>query len=442
MSSTSRWSRWIAALLVVVWAARAGATAKTVTLLGVSGVDGTKFAKALESELNELYDFIPGERYRRMAQKMGRLGAAPDDVRAVASAIGADAIIGGAVVGRGRNRQLLVAVREGSTGHVVARGRYGLAGRTLPLVKERVASDLVRALERVRPVSSAGTNAPPPPPEPEAVTRDEAPAGEVPPPVTEDVTPQAATDVSLAKAAPRRPIAGVQGGVGPSLLTRSLSFDVASAPSYSGGTVAGIRAWGEIFPLALSNELSEDHPVLASFGFVGSYEYVFTFTSSTPTGSSTGHASRWDVLFVGRIPLGHHEKAGVLTIDTGLQQMSWSHASPVDVGVPDVRYDLAGGGLGWERAVGTRWIILNARLGFMGLLSAGDIGAPTQYGSVGGWMMQVSGGWTARPADWLWFRVSADWDRVALSFAGAGTRFAKSAADNWVGGALEVGFAL
>jgi len=57
-------------------------------------------------------------------------------------------------------------------------------------------------------------------------------------------------------------------------------------------------------------------------------------------------------------------------------------------------------------------------------------------------MMQVSGGWTARPVDWLWVRLSASWDRIALSFAGAGTRFAKSAVDNWVGGALEVGFAL
>jgi hypothetical protein len=169
---------------------------------------------------------------------------------------------------------------------------------------------------------------------------------------------------------------------------------------------------------------------------------VFTFTSTTATGSSTGHASRWNVLFVGRVPLGHHAKAGMLTIDTGLQQMSWSHAAPVDVGVPDVRYDLVGGGIGWERALGTRWIILGARLGFMGLLSAGDIASATQYGDAGGYMTQLSGGWTARPADWFWMRLSANWDRIALSFAGAGTRFAKSAVVNWIGGALEVGFAL
>jgi hypothetical protein len=434
-------NRCIAVALVLGFAARAGATAKTVTLLGVSGVDGTKFAKALESELGELYELVPADKYKRTAQQIGHLGASPEDVMAVARAIGADAIIGGAVAGKGRNRQLLIAVREGATGRVVSRGRYGLVGRTLPLIKERVAADLVRALERVRPVGSAPP-ATPPPAEAEAVTRDEAPPGDVPPPITEDVSPAQATDVTLARSAPRRAVAGVSAAVGPSLMTRSLGFDVASAPGYSGGTVAGIRADGAVFPLALSAELAAEHPVLASFGFSGSYEYVFTFTSKTASGSSTGHASRWNVLFVGRVPLGHNATGGVLTLDTGLQQMSWSHAAPVDVGVPNVQYDLVGGGLGWERALGTRLLILGLRLGFMGLLSAGDIGSQPQYGAVGGWMMQVSGGWTARPADWFWLRVSANWDRIALSFAGAGTRFAKSASDNWVGGALEVGFAL
>jgi hypothetical protein len=433
MSST----RAIAVVVVLAFGARASATARTVTLLGVSGVDGAKFAKALESELGELYELIPADKYKRTAAQLGHLGAAPEDVTAVARAIGADAIIGGAVAGKGRNRELLIAVREGATGRVVSRGRYGLMGRTLPLVKEKVASDLVRALERVHPVGQAAT-----PVEPPSVTRDDAPPGDVPPPLTEDVTPQAASDVSIARSGPRRAIAGVQAAVGPSLLTRSLGFNVASAPGYSGGTVAGIRADGAVFPLALSRELAAEHPVLASFGLVGSYEYVFTFNSSTASGSSRGHASRWNVLFVGRVPLGHEAKGGVLSLDTGLQSMSWSHAAPVDVGVPDVQYNLVTAGLGWERALGSRWLILGLRLGIMGLLSAGDIAAQTQYGAVGGWGLQLAGGWTARPADWLWVRLSGSWDRVALSFAGAGTRFAKSAVDNWIGGALEVGFAL
>jgi hypothetical protein len=441
MSSTRAVAAAVALASVVALPTRAHATARTVTLLGVSGVDGAKFAKALESELGELYELVPGERYKRTALKIGHPGASPEDVMAVARAIGADAIIGGAVAGKGRNRELLIAVREGASGRVVSRGRYGLMGRTLPLVKEKVAADLVRALERVHPVGEARSSQPATD-EPPSVTRDDAPPGEVPPPLTEDVSPQAAGDVSLARSGPRRPIAGVQAAVGPSLLTRSLGFDVASAPRYGGGTVAGIRADGAVFPLALSSELAAEHPVLASFGFVGSYEYIITFRTAAAAGSSSGHASRWNVLFVGRVPLGHGARGGMLTLDTGLQQMSWSHAAPVDVGVPDVQYDLVGGGVGWERALGSRWLIAGLRVGVMGLLSAGDIAAQTQYGAVGGWGLQLAGGWTARPLDWLWIRLSASWDRIALSFAGAGTRFAKSAVDNWVGGALEVGFAL
>ena len=425
------------ALAVLLGAAgRVEAAAKTVTLLGVSGVDGHKFAKALESELGELYDLVPSERYRQMALQLGKRGASPEEVRAVARAIGVDAVIGGAVVGHGHGRRLLVAVREGASGRVIARGRYDLSRRTLPLVRERVAADLVRALERVRPVGSvaapaAAAEASPP------VATDETPESPASP--AEDVTPAVAVERTVA---PRRAIAGVQAGVGPSLLTRSLGFDVASAPGYGGGTVAGIRAEGAVFPLALSAELAAEHPVLASFGFVGSYEYVFGFTSSAATGRSRSKASRWNVRFVGRVPLGHHAVAGTLSIDTGLQQMSWSAAAPVDIGVPDVRYDLVTAGLGWERPIVGRWAILAVRLAGMGLVSMGDIASDTQYGRGTGWGLSASASLTMRPRDWLWLRLIGDWDRVAMSFAGAGTRFARHATDNWVGGALEVGFAL
>jgi hypothetical protein len=243
-------------------------------------------------------------------------------------------------------------------------------------------------------------------------------------------------------ATPARAVAGVFAGVGLALLTRSLSFNVASAPSYSGGTIAGVRAEGAVFPLALSAELAEEHPVLASFGFAGYYEYAFDFTSSTANGKTVSHASRWSVALVARAPLGHHARAGTLIIDTGVQQMSFGSAAPVDIGVPDVRYDMITGGLGWERGLGTKWAVLSLRLGFDGLFSAGDIQSDAQYGSGNGWGFGGAAGLTAWPVSWLWLRLGANYERITLGFAGSGTRFAKSAADQWIGGALEVGFAL
>src|ERR1700761_2801089 len=111
-------------LSMLALAARAQAAAQTVTLLGVSGADGPRFAAALERDLGELYTLVPGERYRRAAEKLGRPGAAPDDVRIVAASLGVDAVIGGAVVGQGAQRRLLIAVREGASGRGAARGRY------------------------------------------------------------------------------------------------------------------------------------------------------------------------------------------------------------------------------------------------------------------------------------------------------------------------------
>jgi hypothetical protein len=405
------------------------AQAKSVTLLGVSGVDGARFARALERELGELYDLVSATTYRRSAERLGRLGAAPEDVRAVASAIKVDAVVAGAVVGGGHNRRLLIAVREGVTGRVVARAHYDLSGRTLPLLRERVVSDLVRALDRVRPIGSAAS-----PAEPEPAASSEAVAT-----ASEDVSPATAV---TSVAAPTRAVAGVFAGVGPTLLSRSLSFNVPSAPSYSGGAIAGIRAEGAVFPLALSAELAEQHPVLASFGFAGYYEYAFNFTSSTATGKTVSHASRWNVGLVSRIPLGHRAVAGTLILDTGVAQMSFGSAAPVDIGVPDVRYDMISAGLGWERALGTRWAVLSLRIGYDGLFSAGDIQSDGQYGSGNGWGMGGGAGVTAWPTSWLWLRLAGKYDRIALSFAGSGTRYARSAADQWMGGALEVGFAL
>jgi len=404
-------------ILTLAMAGAAHASAKTITLLGVSGPGGEKLSAAIEKQLGEMYDVVSGDVYKAQAAKLGATGASQDEVATVATALRIDAVIGASIVGTGKNRVLMIAVREGATGRVIARGKYEL-GVHPP--KDKIVADLVKALDMTSGAASSGGG-----------HGDDAPLG--------------GDTARVTKRAPGRAMSGPVGiasSVGPSLLGRHFVFDSQTAPDYNYGTLVGLQLQGSIFPFAISKSYAKEHPVLASFGLLGGYAHVFSFTSSTAMGRSSGHASRWNVLFVSRVPLGHKARGGVLTLDTGLQQMSWSHAAPVDVGVPNVQYDLVGGGLGWERALGTRLIILGLRVGVMGLLSAGDIGSQPQYGAVGGWMMQVGGGWTARPVDWLWLRVSASWDRVALSFAGAGTRFAKSAVDNWVGGALEVGFAL
>src|SRR3954453_4545978 len=124
--------------LLLAGSHHAHAAAKSVTLLGVSGPGGERFARGVESDLSELYEVVSGDVYRAMAETMGKKGASPEEVSAVSVRLRIDAIIGGAIVGEGRQRHLLIAVREGTSGRFIGRANYELAGRTLPLVRERV----------------------------------------------------------------------------------------------------------------------------------------------------------------------------------------------------------------------------------------------------------------------------------------------------------------
>ncbi len=423
-------SIWVLLSLLLTWLlpSLAWAAAHNVTLVGISGQGGERFAEQLTDQLSEIYELVPGWKYREAAQRSGHRGASPEDVRAVAASIHVDGIIGGAIIGVGRDRRLMMAVRDGISGNVVARGRYDLSTSTLPLIRDRVLRDLVRALERTGPHSGAAI-ADETPPEPDHTAS--------------EPTETSGAELSVEKPALKEASSqGVFAAVGPSLLTRSLSFDVASAPSYSGGTVAGIRAEGAVFPLALSSELASAHPVLASFGLVGSYEHIFTFTSTGAGGSTQGAASHWSALLVGRIPLGHAARGGTLQIESGYQRLEWHHQSQLDAQVPDVDYQAIDIGLGWDRSFGPRWLVGSLRVAYLAIVDAGSITSLSQYGGANGWGVEGEASLTAWPLRWLWLRLDARYSAIGLEFAQNGTRFAHTSLDSWVGGALEVGFAL
>src|SRR5689334_22706337 len=88
----------------------AWAGAHSVTLIGISGPGGDHFADQLLDDLFEIYEIIPGSRYRETARQLGKMGASPEEVQAVCAALHADGIIGGSIVGVGRDRRLLMAV--------------------------------------------------------------------------------------------------------------------------------------------------------------------------------------------------------------------------------------------------------------------------------------------------------------------------------------------
>jgi hypothetical protein len=410
--------------------ARAGAG--SVSVLGISGNGGAHFAEQLEQDLAELYEVVPGDVYRSTAERLGRRGATPDEVREVCTAIRVDAIVAGAISGEGSKRALVMAIREGASGRVVARGRYDLAGRTLPLIRDKVLRDLVRVFERVRKIPKRGqplVEAPTPEAEPEEGAA--AQPGEEPLP---------ATGVTERQAPHKRAHRGFYAGIGPALMSRSLSFDVPTAPGYRRGAAAGLRVDGLVFPLALSTELSDAHPVLSSFGLSGSYQRSFGLRSTTAITSIAGEASRWDIMFVGRAPLGH--RGGALTIETGYQQLRWVSSSPVQLGVPDVGYGLFDFGLRFEHTLGTDIVELAVRAAGLAIADAGAIATDQEYGPTSGGGLELDLGLTIRPRAWVWLRAGVRYTPLFLRFAAAGARLAHSATDQLVDAAVQVGFAL
>jgi hypothetical protein len=174
----------------------------------------------------------------------------------------------------------------------------------------------------------------------------------------------------------------------------------------------------------------------------GYYEHVFTFHSWVGDSRSEGHASRWQVLFVGLVPLGTNARGGTLSLDTGFQQLTWGYQSQQDFSVPDVQYSLVDGGIGWRRDLLARWLQVALRAAVLIPVAEGDIATDTQYGPASGWGVEVDAGLTSRPVRWLWLHAGFEYSRIALSFASSGMRLAHSSADQWIAGVLGVGFAL
>lgn len=174
--------RSVATLVVVAaLAGQAHATARSVTVIGISGAGGGPLADQLEEDLSDLYQVIPGEVYQRTFERLQRGGASAEELQAVAARLRIDAVIGGSLTGEGRGRQLLVTVRAGASGRVIARGHYDLAGRTTAAVCQRVLGDLVRALDHVSPAAPTAAR----PRAPETVNlarREESDDDDAPPP--------------------------------------------------------------------------------------------------------------------------------------------------------------------------------------------------------------------------------------------------------------------
>lgn len=417
-------------LLVALFGVGRRAQAQTqvnrLVFIGVSGTGGAAFAEAMLQELSDAYTVISADTYYKTAERLGRISTKADDVRAVCGELRADALLAGAVRSDESGRELQMSLRDGVTGTVVARLRFPLQGTTLPQIRDKVVFDVVRALTKMAQPNLA---------------EDEKPL--------KTTTPEAeeSNDPIVIKPTKRgvsidRTWRGIAASIGPALTSRSLRFDNIAAPGYYGGTVAGLAVSVTVFPVALSAELANAHPVLASFGLEAQYEHVFAFHPSNGINQLDGSASRWYLRFLGRIPLGHNARGGALTLSTGYQQLTWRSSSPRDLGVPNVDYHMVDLGLGWDHTLGTRYVALALRVGGLVMRSGGPLTSADEYGTARGGGLDATAALSVMPTRWLTLRLTARYTGLFLAFDATGARYARSARDQWMAGLLEVGFAL
>lgn len=414
-------------LVGVMPRAEAQTQVNRLVFIGVSGTGGAPFAEAMLQELSDAYTVISADTYYKTAQQLGRISTKADDVRAVCGELRADAVLAGAVRSDASGRELQMSLRDGVTGSVVARLRFPLQGTTLPQIRDKVVFDVVRALTKMAQPNLA---------------EDEKPLKTTTTPEPEEPNEPIVMKPAKRGASVDRTWRGIAASIGPALTSRSLRFDNIAAPGYYGGTVAGLAVSVTVFPVALSAELANAHPVLASFGIEAQYEHVFAFHSSNGINQLDGSASRWYVRFLGRIPLGHNARGGALTLSTGYQQLTWKSSSPRDLGVPNVDYHMVDLGLGWDHTLGTRYVALGLRVGGLVMRSGGALTSADEYGTAHGGGLDATAALRVMPTRWLTLRLTARYTGLFLAFDATGARYARSAKDQWMAGLLEVGFAL
>jgi hypothetical protein len=140
-------------MLIAAFGGHANAAARSVTVIGTDGARSDRFVDQLDEYLSDLYQVIPGEVYQRTLNRLDASGATADELQGVAARLRIDAIVGVSLAGEGGARKLLVTVRAGASGRLVARGQYDVTGRPVGAVCQRVLGDLVRALDRIIPVA-------------------------------------------------------------------------------------------------------------------------------------------------------------------------------------------------------------------------------------------------------------------------------------------------
>lgn len=130
--------------------------AKPSVVVLVKGARSARVRKMVENTLARSYDLVPGKRYHRTARRLKARRMKTRHIARVAKRLGADAVLHGTLVRKGKRYKLRMHLRDGSTGKTLERFTLTLRSRQLRKRDRRALAARVRpVLDEMAPAQVA-----------------------------------------------------------------------------------------------------------------------------------------------------------------------------------------------------------------------------------------------------------------------------------------------
>lgn len=426
--------------------------------------------KVIKQAVRRKHSLIPLRTYERALKRLRIKRGRNSDFARIASAIGADAIVGAKVIKRRKRRTLQIKVREGASGKVVETVYVPLRsskvkGKTRKRLRREVFEVLAWVEPLAKPVEVEERVAEP---EPEEVLEEEV----LPEPDDEEPVRHRRRRVAqesdeeeidheerskshdddespLTHESADKAYEG-SASIGISVIGRDLTFTVQpSIPteqqpmSYQGTPVGAAQLNGEVFPLLHSKGL------MRNLGISVSLQKAIRLRSRVATQGEAHEfdteQSRYRVGVRYRVPLGK----STFRLAAGYMKMNHQiNSGGVDLDLPNVSYSCVelGGGLRVPLSPGK--VSLGADALYLHVLDAGEITAPDAYGNATIQGVDIDAHLAYMASDRMVIRGGVQYVRMGFAFDGSGamTQLDSSpdqdvggAADTWLGGYVTAG---
>ena len=482
--------------LLVMWVGVANADKKKrVVVLEFEGKSAEKFHESVETLVGKHHEIVPVEKWNETATNIAADGKLPERIRKIAKKLHVDGVITGKVEKKSGKYTVKLKLRDGKTGEVVGAPLEVTDDDTKldKAAKKEIRENIITGIDGLGSSKDVVAEADPPPKKHDLVkdhpetgadavgdktaktdkTEKTDPPPEDPPKhhkkkkgggdVAAEDPPAEGGDVH-AKAEPK--VAGdtispgeraVDVALGMSFVARRLNFTSSlsaglSPPGYKQTVpVPGALIDATIYPLAFGHTKTD---ITKNIGVSVLFDQVIHINSQVNNIDKTTtklQTTEGNYAFGGVIRFPLNPTMTVTGMARyGRQSFSIAHPTGVDVDMPSVAYSMVEGE-GKLQYVFSPQITIDARLGVLVVLNAGNISDPDQYGKATGFGFETEIGADYLLTKSVFARASIRAETLGLSFNGSGlmtnnrdgdttTIDVTAARDTYFGATVAVGY--